>query len=118
MTDTFAYATGMTIGKHKFSKISPKKSIEGCIGGIILGSIITSIYYMTFIGTAPIYKVILVTDLLSIVCEAGDLFYSAIKRENDVKDFSKLIPGHGGVLDRIDSLSFVILAYILLAGLI
>lgn len=118
MTDTFAYLTGVSIGKHKFSKISPKKSIEGCIGGIVLGSIVTSIYYMTFIGTAPIYKVVLVTIVLSIVCEVGDLFYSAIKRENDIKDFSNLIPGHGGVLDRIDSLTFVMATYILLMGII
>ena len=118
MTDTFAYLTGISIGKHKFSKISPKKSIEGCIGGIVLGSIITSIYYMTFIGTAPIYKVLAVTLILSVICEIGDLFYSAIKRENDIKDFSNLIPGHGGVLDRIDSLTFVIATYILLMGII
>ncbi len=118
MTDTFAYFTGVSIGKHKFSKISPKKSIEGCIGGIVLGSVVTCIYYMTLIGTAPIYKVVLVTVILAIVSEVGDLFYSAIKREAGIKDFSHLIPGHGGVLDRIDSLSFVILAYILLAGII
>ncbi len=118
MTDTFAYITGVSIGKHKFSKISPKKSIEGCIGGVVMSSIVTSIYYMTVIGTEPLYKVVLVSIFLAVISEIGDLFYSEIKREHGVKDFSNLIPGHGGVLDRIDSLSFVIIAYILLAGLI
>lgn len=114
MTDTFAYFTGVAIGKHKFSKISPNKTIEGCVGGTVMATIITSIYYITFIGSASLYKVVFVILLLSIACQAGDLFYSAIKRENKIKDFSNLIPGHGGVLDRIDSLSFVIMMFVLL----
>ena len=118
LTDTFAYFTGMAIGKHKATKISPKKSWEGYIGGAIMGTIITSIYYMTFIAAAPLSKVLFVLLVLSIVCELGDLFYSAIKRERDIKDFSNLIPGHGGVLDRVDSLTFVIAAYVLLHGII
>lgn len=118
MTDTFAYFTGMAIGKHKITKISPKKSLEGYIGGVVMGTIISSIYYMTFIGAAPLYKVVPVIVILSIVCEIGDLFYSAIKREEDIKDFSNLIPGHGGILDRIDSLTFVIAAFVLLHGII
>ena len=118
LTDTFAYFTGMAIGKHKVTKISPKKSLEGYIGGIIMGTMITSIYYMTFIGAAPLYKVIFVILLLSIACELGDLFYSAIKRNRDIKDFSNLIPGHGGILDRIDSLTFVTMTFVLLYGII
>ena len=114
MTDTFAYFTGICIGKHKFSKISPNKTIEGCIGGLVMGSILTSIYYMTFIGNVPLINVIIGSMLLSIACEIGDLFFSAIKREANIKDFSNLIPGHGGILDRLDSLTFVTYTLILI----
>lgn len=118
LTDTFAYFTGIAIGKHKVTKISPKKSLEGYIGGIVMGTIITSIYYMTFIGAAPLTKVVPVIALLALAAEIGDLFFSAIKRKADVKDFSNLIPGHGGVLDRIDSLTFVTMVFVLLYGII
>lgn len=118
LTDTFAYFTGMMIGKHKVTKISPNKSLEGYIGGIVMASILSSIYYMTFIGNASLWSVIPVIIALSLVCELGDLFYSAIKRENEIKDFSNLIPGHGGILDRIDSLTFVTVAFVLLRAFI
>ena len=117
-TDIFAYVTGMNIGKHKVTKISPKKSLEGFIGGLVMGTIIASTYYMIFIGYAPIYKVILGILLLSFSCEMGDLFYSAVKRQAHIKDFSNLIPGHGGLLDRIDSLTIVTIVYIIIEGLI
>lgn len=118
LTDTFAYLTGMAIGKHKVTKISPKKSLEGYIGGVIMSTILSSIFYMTFIGNAPLGTLIPILIVLSLVCEVGDLFYSAVKREHDIKDFSNLIPGHGGVLDRIDSLTFVTIAFVLLRNLI
>lgn len=114
LTDTFAYVIGKMIGRHTFTSISPNKTIEGCIGGVVMGSVLTYIYYMTFIGISKIYIVIPALVVMSIICEAGDLFYSAIKREENIKDFSNLIPGHGGVLDRIDSLTFVTLAFVLL----
>ncbi len=119
LTDTFAYFTGMMIGKHKgITKISPNKSLEGYIGGIVMSTILSSLYYMTFIGQSALWSVIPVILILSITCELGDLFYSAIKREHDIKDFSNLIPGHGGVLDRIDSLTFVTMTFILLKSFI
>lgn len=117
-TDVFAYATGMNIGKHKITKISPKKSLEGFLGGLIMGTIISSTYYMIFIGYAPFIKVLLSILVLSFACEIGDLFYSAVKRQAHIKDFSNLIPGHGGLLDRIDSLTIVTLVYIIIEGLI
>lgn len=119
LTDTFAFFTGIFIGKHKnITSISSNKSLEGFIGGIVMSTILSSIYYMTFIGAAPLYKVIPALIILSSICELGDLYYSAIKREYNKKDFSNLIPEHGGILDRIDSLTFVTLAFILLKGLL
>ncbi len=117
-TDTFAYIIGSMIGRHKFTKISPNKTIEGCLGGLVMGTVLSTIYYETFIGSSPLIKVIPIIALLSLICEMGDLFYSAIKRERNIKDFSNLIPGHGGILDRIDSITFVTLAYVLIRGII
>lgn len=117
-TDTFAFLTGRAIGKHKFTKISPNKTVEGVLGGAVMGSILGTIFYATFIGIAPNIRVLFVSCLLSIACQCGDLFFSAMKRERGIKDFSHIIPGHGGVLDRIDGLLFVISTYILLNGLI
>lgn len=118
LTDTFAYFTGMAIGRHKVTKISPNKSLEGFIGGLVMGTVIPVIIYKFFIGSAPLYTVIPVVLVLSLVSILGDLFYSAIKREWGIKDFSKLIPGHGGILDRIDSLTFVTIAYVILRSFI
>ena len=110
-TDIFAFFTGILIGKHKFSKISPKKSIEGCIGGTIGGILLMLIYtYIinTFFEMNYSYLVIAVIGLiLSLLGQIGDFAASSIKRYVDIKDFSNLIPGHGGMLDRIDSLIFL-----------
>ena len=112
--DTFAYIIGCLIGKHKMSpEISPKKSWEGAIAGLIGGVVVASIIYCNLIGEFSI-KLILITTILSIVGQLGDLVYSKIKRENDIKDFSNIMPGHGGILDRLDSLSFVIFTYVIL----
>lgn len=114
ITDTFAYLIGSLIGKHKMCpKISPKKSWEGAIAGTIGGSVISIIIYTNLIGEFN-FKLLLITIVLSLVGQLGDLVYSKIKRENDIKDFSNLMPGHGGLLDRIDSLSFVIFTYVML----
>lgn len=121
-TDIFAYLIGKTfkLGKHKFSKISPNKSIEGCIAGV-LGAIILSVIYTFCINKflnvyiMSYFKIIIMAFLLSIISQFGDFAASSIKRYVGIKDFSNLIPGHGGLLDRIDSLIFLApFAYILL----
>lgn len=113
MTDTFALFCGMLIGRHKLLEaVSPKKTWEGSFGGSIFGTFIAVCFYITVIN--PEVDLLLITSvtlLLTIVGQLGDLFFSAIKRYYDKKDFSNLIPGHGGVLDRLDSLIFVLLAY-------
>lgn len=112
-TDTFAYFTGMLFGKHKLiESISPKKTIEGTIGGTLFCIIIGTIYYVNTIN-GNIYLIVLTTLFLSLISQMGDLFFSSIKRHYGKKDFSNLIPGHGGVLDRFDSLIFVLLSYLL-----
>lgn len=119
-TDIFAYIVGRKIGKHKFSKISPKKSIEGCIAGTI-GAVILSLIYTfcinKFMGflIAPYLHIVIASIVLSVIGQFGDFAASSVKRFNEIKDFSNLIPGHGGLLDRIDSLIFIApFAYILL----
>ncbi len=110
-TDIVAFFAGTLFGKHKFSKISPKKSIEGCVAGTIGGVLLMILYtYIvnTFFGMNYSYLVIAGIGLvLSLVGQIGDFAASSIKRYVDIKDFSNLIPGHGGMLDRIDSLIFL-----------
>lgn len=110
-TDIFAYFIGKHFGKHKFSKVSPKKSIEGCIGGTI-GAVILMLIYTYVANTywGMNYSYLFITGIgiiLSLVGQIGDFAASSIKRFVDIKDFSNLIPGHGGMLDRIDSLIFL-----------
>ena len=110
-TDTFAYAVGRRFGKHKLTSVSPKKSIEGSIGGTI-GSVIVALIF-TYIIKNNInidlsYILVGITAcILSVLSQIGDLAASSIKREMDVKDYGNLLPGHGGMLDRIDSLIFI-----------
>lgn len=112
-TDTFAYFSGLTFGKHKLvPQLSPHKTIEGSIGGII-GAVVTSaIYGLIVAHYVPtfthemIITVIIIVFFGSIFSQFGDLTASSIKRYTNIKDFGKLIPGHGGVLDRFDSVLF------------
>lgn len=118
-TDIFAYCIGRKFGKHKFSKISPNKSIEGCIAGVI-GSVISMLLYTfvcnTYLGmNFNYYYIMIIGVVLSLVGQIGDFAASSIKRYTGIKDFSNLIPGHGGMLDRIDSVIFIApFAYFLL----
>lgn len=114
MTDTFALFGGKLFGKTKLCKeISPNKTVEGSIVGTIFGTGIATVFYVLLIGNINIGILILLTFILSVFGQFGDLFFSSIKREHKIKDFSNIIPGHGGILDRLDSLLFVILGYLL-----
>ena len=119
MTDTFALLIGKKYGKHKLaSLISPNKTIEGAIGGSVVGTTISSLFYILVIKNyTNIILVVILTFILTIIGQLGDLIKSSIKRNAKIKDFSNLIPGHGGVLDRFDSIIFVIIAYILISNL-
>ncbi len=117
MTDVFAFFAGSFLGKHKLCpKISPKKTVEGAIGGIsgcVLASLILYAVFVNFVfeaESANYVAVALMSAFLSIISMCGDLTASVIKRNFDIKDFGKLIPGHGGVLDRFDSIIFVLVA--------
>ena len=114
VTDIFAMLGGKYFGKHKMCpKLSPKKTWEGAISGTLCGSIVGIVFYSLLVGNLT-FRVVIITILLSIVGQMGDLVMSKIKRENDIKDFSNIMPGHGGILDRIDSIIFVFLMYMFL----
>lgn len=113
-SDTFALLAGVKFGKHKLSpKISPKKTVEGFIGGIIGSAVINIIAllvcnfvcYKPF--PVPVWPMVIVALIVPVVGTLGDLTASAIKRNYGIKDFGNLIPGHGGIMDRMDSISFV-----------
>ena len=110
-TDTFAYTIGYRLGKHKFSKVSPKKSIEGCIAGT-LGATTLMIIYTAILNNCFSFEysyimIAIFGIVLSLIGQLGDFSASCIKRYVDIKDYSNLLPGHGGMLDRIDSVLFI-----------
>ena len=119
LNDTFAYLGGRLYGKRKLSSISPKKTIEGTIIGNIFGIVGGIIFYLVFIpNNLNILLIILITLVLNVMGQVGDLVFSKIKREANIKDFSKLIPGHGGILDRLDSVLVTSLVYIIIITLL
>jgi phosphatidate cytidylyltransferase len=114
ITDTFAYFTGYLIGRNKLLEvISPKKTWEGLIGGTIMGVFVSTVFFNTVVDhNLSLEVVIMMSTFLSILGQLGDLVFSAIKRYFGCKDFSNIMPGHGGVLDRLDSIIFVMLGCI------
>lgn len=111
-SDVFAYCAGMLFGKHKaFPVLSPKKTWEGCIGGVAGATVVAILYGIAmnvwFHQSLSLANYAIVCGCGAIISQVGDLAASAMKRNNDIKDYGKLIPGHGGVLDRFDSVIFV-----------
>ena len=108
--DIFSYFFGKTIGKTKLINISPKKTIEGLVGGIILSSLFAIIfsYYFEILINIELFMYIVLVIFSSL---SGDLIESYFKRKNDLKNSSNIIPGHGGVFDRFDSFLFSIIVY-------
>ena len=110
--DTCAYCVGVLIGKHKMApKLSPKKSVEGAVGGVLGAALLTVIYGYVFqnqmnLSTEYIFVLAGISAVGALISMVGDLAASAIKRNYDIKDYGKLIPGHGGILDRFDSVIF------------
>ncbi|HJE86688.1 phosphatidate cytidylyltransferase [Levilactobacillus brevis] len=118
-TDSGAYMIGRKLGKHKLAPhISPNKTWEGSIGGSLVATIVGSVFWYFFpIGHYSLIVMIILTLIFSIVGQFGDLVESALKRYYGVKDSGKILPGHGGILDRFDSL-LLVLPVIHLFGLI
>ena len=110
LSDTAAFYSGKLFGKHKLSpRVSPKKTIEGSIGGLIGATVFCGIFgiiVQKYINIMPVYNYFIIGALCGIFGQLGDLVASSIKRYVGIKDYSNLIPGHGGILDRFDSIIF------------
>ena len=110
--DTCAYLSGMALGRHKLAPVlSPKKSVEGAVGGTVGSALVGALFAWIFL--LPVRKDVSVVWVAAVICAAGavisqvgDLAASAIKRNHEIKDYGKLIPGHGGIMDRFDSVLF------------
>lgn len=117
ITDTYAYIGGCLIGRHKLTSISPKKTIEGSLIGTVMGTLIGTVYYYNLVSGVTLFESIVLCLFLTVLSEIGDLFFSSIKRYFDKKDYSNIIPGHGGILDRFDSVIYVSLGLSLILSM-
>ena len=111
ISDTFAYLTGVMIGRHKLAPVlSPKKSIEGSVGGIVGAALFGALFGAYLDSTLGQEQYVMILAVVggvgSIISQVGDLAASAVKRNHEIKDYGKLIPGHGGIMDRFDSVIF------------
>lgn len=110
LCDTTAYYTGRLFGKTKLCpEVSPKKTVEGAVGGLVGSSIACGIYGIvisSYVPVVSVYHYFIIGAICGVFCQFGDLVASSIKRYVGIKDYSKLIPGHGGILDRFDSILF------------
>ena len=118
ITDTYAYIGGSLVGRHKFTSISPNKTIEGSIIGTVMGVLIGTVYYYNVVGNVTLFQCIVLCITLTLLSEIGDLMFSSIKRYFNKKDYSNLIPGHGGILDRFDSVIYVSLGFSLILSML
>lgn len=117
ITDTYAYIGGNLIGSHKLTSISPKKTVEGSLIGTLMGTLVGSFYYYNLVSGVTLFETVVLCLVLTLLSEIGDLFFSSVKRYFDKKDYSNLIPGHGGILDRFDSVIYVSLGLSLILSL-
>lgn len=109
-TDTGAYFIGKFFGKRKlWPAISPNKTIAGAFGGIVFALVLASIFQFIYPFERPFLSILLIATFISMIGQIGDLVASAMKRQYEIKDFGNIFPGHGGVLDRLDSFLFVLL---------
>ena len=109
--DTAAYCVGMLIGRHKMTPaLSPKKSWEGAVGGVLGAAALGFIFAMVFADRmgidSPVFSCVFACGIGAVISQIGDLAASAIKRNHNIKDYGNIIPGHGGILDRFDSMLF------------
>jgi phosphatidate cytidylyltransferase len=129
MTDTGAYFIGILFGKNKINpRISPKKTWEGFTGGIIISTLFSFVFAMILalcghpilkcLDTDNWYLVLIISLIMPLFATLGDFTFSALKRHYEIKDFGNILPGHGGVLDRVDSLIFTATATAIVVSII
>lgn len=109
-SDTFAYFIGINFGKHKMAPVlSPKKSVEGAVGGVVGAGVLVALYCAVFVAMGSdksLFVLVPIGMVAAAFSQIGDLAASAIKRQTDIKDYGNIMPGHGGILDRFDSVLF------------
>jgi phosphatidate cytidylyltransferase len=120
MSDAFAYYFGLSFGKHKLAPIiSPKKTWEGAIAGVAMAALLgTLVFVLLPFGGFPTWLMFFISAALGAGAIIGDLIFSSIKRYFGLKDFGVIFPGHGGILDRVDSLLFNLMAFLAMIALI